>query len=241
MILCGRYTAASRAAQEHLAAWPLSQAYLQAEACWRSGEIGTAMNMLSQAAPSPVHSPWTVEDRARSSVRQLKLCIVHSLECSGVQHPDDTSESKVPHHQQQTQPDSCPAAEQDTFQLQQSTASAAEEAHQAVLSSCQSRSSPQQGTADIHGDHPATRRCNASSCRRSTGCNKLGEQQPQERPQQQMRDVSSRCKELSAFLKPLQRLQAAAEEAHEDGTLLTKDHEHLLCGQSWLLTCACLA
>ena len=52
--MCGRHEAANEAAAESLTAWPASQAYLQAEALWRQGDIPAAIAVLeSQAQASP--------------------------------------------------------------------------------------------------------------------------------------------------------------------------------------------
>ncbi len=230
MILCGRYSAARDAAEEGLAAWPVSQACLQAEACWRAGELNAAMTILAMPVPSHMYRASRMEDPAGASESQQRGDSgVHESE--DFQHADHSSEVNARGSQQRRPGNSCSSVGQELAPshpqpLLQPGCIAPGFKHTAESYTCHHPS------CDVSSSRPATNADMAAGCSAASStaaphraCPRPPRRganiQHQEGQEQRLFNVSSRCRELHDFLRPLCKLKAAAGEAHEDGTALT--------------------
>ena len=248
MILCGRHTDAREAAQECLAAWPVSQAYLQAEASWRSGDLKSAMALLATSAPSPVHDT-TNSIPTKPAFLQREQSSTHRLAGLHQQHPQAPSGSNEQHCEQQggsaihTSDDEKRAERHLLVQLQHPDAAPGSDCQSEAPLSGQSAFEPGsswQSDFCSLSSQPACSTEVLSSRSFTRSIEAHIQQQQQQQPQQQMVDVSSCCRNLWTFLKPLNQLHSAAEEAYEDGMSLTKHamhchhtKAHLDCHPSW--------
>ena len=212
MILCGRHAAAREAADEYLAAWPISQAYLQSEACWRHGDITLAMQLLKGPASGLYGQIASSPCQVSASAAEHHVDAIHD---QNDEHMGPLSASpQHPYLQQQQQQQQ---READRDHANCATGKQHSRAQPGDLSSHSSQEAfgpsirldshnaidSQQADSRIDGQREGLK---ASSCE-----TRLDSRQPM------VTDISLRCRALADFLAPLKTLQAAAEEAHEDG------------------------